>query len=213
MRFHLLEDLLHRVEHNARVLFISQHGVGLASSSLSICKNSRVVAIQHSFAKKLGGVLEHFQLLRVFVKCEIKGILFLLGSILSKHLLLVHNIGWVHQYNNVCLQDLDDAYFAFLHFLLPHRAKSDRDHDFIYSLSHFAYIVLVSRVTTSTIAELGNFPFFRRTSKRRMVLPMTWIPKFTNLRLVKHHGFGIGMRQILTFVIHLLILVFIILLN
>ena len=202
MRFHLLENFLHRVEHNSRVLLISKHGVGLACSSLPISKNRRVVPIEHSFAQKLSGILKHFQLLRVFVKCEVKRVLLLLGSILAEYFLLVHDVGWVHQYYDIRIKNLDDAYLAFLNFFLPHRTESDRHHYFIYPLPHFANIVLVSQVTTTTITHLRHFLFFLRTSEGRMILAMAWVSKFANFWLVEDHGLGIGMRQILAFVIH-----------
>jgi hypothetical protein len=194
MCFHLLENFFHRVEHDSWVLFITKHCVCLSCSSLAVGEDGGVVAIEYSFTQELGGVFEDFELLRVFVECKIESVLLFLGSILAEHLLFVHNVCGVHQYDYICIQDLDDAYFALFNFLLPHRTKSDCHHNFIDSMLHFRDVISLDVVShVPTIAQVTIFLLFVGASCLRLVLRLARISKFPHLWLVQNHGLSIRM--------------------
>lgn len=125
MLFHLFEYLLHGVEHDARVLLITEHRVCLSCTCLSISKDGRVISIKDSLTQKLSRILEHFQLFGVFFKSIIECILLFFGSIFAKYLILMQYICWVHQYYDVLIEDLDNADLALVLLLLPHWSQTD----------------------------------------------------------------------------------------
>ena len=96
MFIQVLKNLLHCVEHNARILLFSQHGVSLTSSCLPIRKYGGVVAIKHTLTKEFGCVSEDFQLRSGIIKCIVERVLLFFGPVLTQDLFFSHHIGWVH---------------------------------------------------------------------------------------------------------------------
>jgi hypothetical protein len=83
MLLHALKNLLHCVEHNSWIRLLSQHGKRLSRSSLAISEYCRVIPFQNTFAQKLSGVFEYLLLRTHLIKCKVKCVLFLFGSVLA----------------------------------------------------------------------------------------------------------------------------------
>ena len=84
-----VEDLLHRIVHDAWKSFVPQHRVGFASSSSAVGENGRVVAVQNAFAEKLCGVLEDFDRCGSLIICIVECKLLLASSVLAKLVALI----------------------------------------------------------------------------------------------------------------------------
>jgi hypothetical protein len=209
MPFHLLKQLFHGIEHDARALVIADHRVSLACASVTVAKYGRVEAIECALAQKLGCISEYFLLRCSIIKGEVKGILFFFSSVTPKDLLFVQNVRRVHQDDDIAIEDLHDTYLATILLLLPHGPKSDGHQDLGLSLLHFLNVIICIDCIASSAkmafpgtelsGTLGTLPtviitVVSRYRYRSIVILPGPLTEGLRLRL------GVGVRQILTII-------------
>ena len=133
----MLKQLSHRLEHNPRLLRISEHCVRLASASRPVRKHSRIEAIHDLLAQGPRCQLKHTIRLCVFIKSVIKCVPLLSGPMLSQlvlHLVII-KILRISQNNKFFIKNLHDWKFVVFLFTAPEGSKPHSHHDIALGLS------------------------------------------------------------------------------
>lgn len=129
MSFHLFEQILHGVKHDARILVIADHRISFAGACVAVAKYGRVEAIKSTLAQKLCCIFEYFLLRCSIVKCVVEGVLLFFSSVTAEDLFFVQDVRRVHQDDDVAIENLYDANLAAILLLSPHGPKADCHQD------------------------------------------------------------------------------------
>ena len=99
----MLEQFFHSIEHDTGVFVVADHCISFSCTSLTIGKYCRIVPVEYTFAKEFRRIFEDFLLWSPLIEGIVECVLFFFASILSKHFLLIQDIGRIHQNDNVSI--------------------------------------------------------------------------------------------------------------